>query len=39
MIAELVAYAKDRGQSLFDMLMEIAITVSWLRFGAYIRVS
>jgi len=31
MIAELVAYAKDRGQSLFDMLMEI-----YGRFGFYL---
>jgi len=31
MIAELVAYAKDRGQSLFDMLMEI-----YSRFGFYL---
>jgi len=31
MIAELVAYAKDKGQSLFDMLMEI-----YSRFGFYL---
>ena len=31
MIAELVAYAKDRGQSLFDMLMDI-----YCRFGFYL---
>jgi phosphoglucomutase len=31
MIAELVAYAKDRGQSLFDMLMEI-----YNQFGFYL---